>query len=348
VSNSTPSVSIIVPAYNSEKCIVSCINSVLVQSYNDFELIVVNDGSLDRTPEIIRRFSEYDQRVKFISIPNSGVSVARQVGFEASCGDWVTFLDSDDFIDTDFIKNMISVSDESDLVVSSYTEIFDSRKIVYDVDSNYYSVLNLPLFLGNHLSSCLVRAPWGKLFKRNGFLSEMKSPLFIQNMSIGEDTVFMLNFLSMKPRIRECGSSRYYWDRRNDSSLTKSSVPDAWIDFLVIYYDMLHNLCDLEPIREKVDYDLIMKVGATVDRIASVGGDTKFNQLKRLSVFAKNSISHSSYWSDRRFWVPGVKYLIVRYSPSFSLMYHTLVLLNDSILRLRNIKKRFRSDSNPR
>ena len=120
--------------------------------------------------------TQSDRRIKFISIVNSGVSVARQVGYEASCGDWVTFLDSDDFIDSDFIKNMMIVSDDSDLVVSSYTEVFDKRNIVYDVDSNHYSVLHLPLFLGNHLSSCLVRAPWGKLFKRNGFLSDMKSP----------------------------------------------------------------------------------------------------------------------------------------------------------------------------
>lgn len=102
-------ISIIVPAYNSENSIIRCINSIRNQTYNNLEIIVVDDGSTDNTAEIVSKISNQDCRVKLISISNGGVSHARNIGIENSNGDYITFVDSDDTIDSEMYENLVEL-----------------------------------------------------------------------------------------------------------------------------------------------------------------------------------------------------------------------------------------------
>lgn len=95
-SNKNPLVSIIIPAYNAEKFIVQTIDSVKAQTYSNWELIIVNDGSKDNTLNIIENYAQADKRISFITKPNSGVSDTRNIGIEKAQGDYIAFLDSDD------------------------------------------------------------------------------------------------------------------------------------------------------------------------------------------------------------------------------------------------------------
>lgn len=97
-------ISVIIPVYNAEPYLNRCIDSVLASAYSDFEIILVNDGSTDRSPDICRAYARNDSRVVFLSQENRGVSAARNRGLEAARGEWIVFLDSDDFITDDYLS----------------------------------------------------------------------------------------------------------------------------------------------------------------------------------------------------------------------------------------------------
>ena len=117
-------VSVIMPAYNSEVYIRESIDSVLAQSFSDFELIVVDDGSTDTTAAIVESYT--DRRIRLIRQPNQGVSVARNTGLEAAKGEFITFLDSDDLCYPDFLKNLYHLiqSNQTEMSFSNYSESF--------------------------------------------------------------------------------------------------------------------------------------------------------------------------------------------------------------------------------
>ena len=109
-----PIVSIIVPVYNVEKYINRCIDSILAQTFTDWECILVVDGSPDKSGEICDEYSARDSRIRVIHKPNGGVSSARNVGINLATGEWITFVDSDDFIDADSLFSMVELTKHYD------------------------------------------------------------------------------------------------------------------------------------------------------------------------------------------------------------------------------------------
>ena len=101
-----PKISIIVPVYNVEKYIHKCINSILDQSLTEFELILVDDGSPDRSGEICDEYSKKDNRIKVIHKSNGGVSSARNIGIDKACGEYIGFVDPDDYIDVNMYERL--------------------------------------------------------------------------------------------------------------------------------------------------------------------------------------------------------------------------------------------------
>jgi len=125
-------VSVIIPAYNSEETIEKCIDSITSQTYSDLEIIVVNDGSQDDTKSIVKRISSKDHRVKLISIPNGGVSHARNVGIDNATGEYITFVDSDDTIDKEMYQSLMELFQRynADIVHCSYKTVHINGSVV--------------------------------------------------------------------------------------------------------------------------------------------------------------------------------------------------------------------------
>lgn len=99
-------ISIIIPIYNSDKYLLECLNSVINQSFLDFEVLCVNDGSTDRSKDICEQYVRKDKRFRLYNQENAGVSVARNLGIEQAQGEYLCFLDSDDVIAKDFLRNL--------------------------------------------------------------------------------------------------------------------------------------------------------------------------------------------------------------------------------------------------
>ena len=181
-------ISIIVPVYNSEQTLNRCIDSILGQTYRNFELLLINDGSKDRSGEICDEYARKDSRVKVFHKENGGVSSARNVGLDNASGEWITFVDSDDRIGQNFLKNLVLYSTNVDLVIGPYVcESSDIRESSCIPEGLYDNVNS---FLSNWISNVVLRSPWGKLLKK----SLIASLRFDIKLQIGEDSVFMFTF----------------------------------------------------------------------------------------------------------------------------------------------------------
>lgn len=197
-----PLVSVIVPAYNVENLISRCLDSLVNQTYPNYEVIVVNDGSTDGTLGICESYSEAYQCVRVIDKDNGGQSSARNAGLDIAEGDYIMFCDSDDFVSVRIIENLVrtALATESDLVECTYvisTGDFDRLKLA--IDSNDVRQPTLILdgresVIGFVLDYGLVTvAPWGKLYSAQLF-SELRFPEWL---SRGEDD-YLMPFLAEK------------------------------------------------------------------------------------------------------------------------------------------------------
>ena len=156
-------VSIIIPVYNAEKNIEKCLDSVLGQSYNNIEVILVNDGSTDKSLEICNKYEKVDSRVKVIDKKNTGVSDSRNTGLKVAKGEWISFVDSDDWIDKEMIKKMHSkvVSTNFNVCICNYYNVVQEKNI-----SNILNTDNRKSFIDEILGTS-GGFLWNKLYKRD-------------------------------------------------------------------------------------------------------------------------------------------------------------------------------------
>ena len=225
----TDLISIIIPVYNSSAYLDKCIGSVLMQTYKNIEVILVNDGSVDDSLEKCRKHAANDPRIRLINKDNGGVSSARNAGIRASSGRYIAFVDSDDTISPDFCSKMLEAASDAAsspyLIICGYDFINEStgarkhfisaqKNILNteDLDNNY-----LQLFNDRHFLSV-----WGKLFsaeiiKGNGIY-------FNEQIHIGEDFVFLHEYLTHMPgiNVKVLSEALYMYYVHKTQSLTKS------------------------------------------------------------------------------------------------------------------------------
>ncbi|SCH85682.1 glycosyltransferase family 2 protein [uncultured Bacteroides sp.] len=196
-----PKHSIIVPAYNTGNAIRQCIDSVLKQTYPNWELIIVDDGSKDNTSEIIDEYAKNDNRIKVFHIPNEGVSYARNVGLAAAQGEYVMFVDSDDWIELDYLQQVGNhMDDDADMYIVGITQDHEDNN-----GNIYYSeIKGTPVY--RHISSVNLHSEIGYLLNtinmessclksyRASFLRKHNIK-FMKGMIVFEDFYFVLQCL---------------------------------------------------------------------------------------------------------------------------------------------------------
>lgn len=191
-------ISVIIPVYNAEKYLDNTLNDVIAQTYKNIEIIIINDGSSDKSLEIIEKYIRLDDRIKVISSENNGPSKARNAGLRYATGEYIRFIDADDRIPKDSMEKMIEpyIRDkEVDLVIGNYLSIPDKGYFTgATVDNKVISKIELvEMFLG-YMKSFYFGVPWNKLYKRS--IIQKYNMLFNEKIMWCEDFLFNIEYIS--------------------------------------------------------------------------------------------------------------------------------------------------------
>ena len=230
------SVSVIIPVYNVEKYLPKCLDSIVNQTYADLEIICVNDGSPDNSYAILEEYAKKDSRIKIITQKNTGLSGARNAGIKASTGDYIVFLDSDDWMDTEAIETVVTVAQNSssDTVLWGYVREFAEKSVekkIFDGDRTFDQAETRDLhrrlagLTGEELrnpenTDALVTA-WGKLYTAS-FIKE-NNLQFVDTKIIGtEDLLFNMYYFGFAKKCSFIDKPYNHYRKDNETSLTRS------------------------------------------------------------------------------------------------------------------------------
>lgn len=209
-------ISVIIPVYNSAESLHQCIDSILQQSYKDFELLLINDGSVDRSLEIMNSFAEKDHRVKAIDkIKNSGVSDTRNIGISHAKGKIICFIDSDDWIEKNYFQVFVDNYTSSDTLLLQNIIRGKTRDLhykTYDIQKDFTE-----LFVRNNL--LYFGGPVAKFFEREIITGNRIT--FNKAVSYGEDLMFFLEYIKQIKAIKIIDASLYHYEF-TESSLSRS------------------------------------------------------------------------------------------------------------------------------
>lgn len=228
-----PLISVIIPVYNKVQYINLLLSQIRNQSFKEFECLLIDDGSKDGSEGICDEYVEKDSRFKVCHIPNSGVSYARNIGLSKVKGKYITFIDADDEIHKDYLKNLYEclVISKADMVIGTYQSIsdFDDVKIVkdYPLENRLYSKEELlPQFASLQKEYGMFGWCWGKIFSSD-LVKEIR---FNENLKLAEDFEF---YLKLYPNINNiCYDDKPYYYYRQSAENSSSIVLDKDIDYL--------------------------------------------------------------------------------------------------------------------
>ena len=297
-------ITVIVPIYNVEKYLVRCVSSIQQQTYSNLEIVLVDDGSPDGCPEICEQLKNADSRIKVIHKKNGGLGLARNSGLEVASGEYVTFVDSDDWISETHIENLYDclLKNSADAVIGSYTESSASgvetphdislKEGVYEGDSILNEIV-LPL-IGPDLSypkdvqinsSCCMNLYRMSVIKNNN----IKFPS--EKVAVAEDLFFNVDFFMFSQKIVALNQKGYYY-YENNLSISRKYNPKRFERTLNFYYKLheqaaSHKLTD--KISYRIDRSFLMKTRITIKHI--VNSDMHHREkIKNIKLVLKNEL----------------------------------------------------------
>ena len=224
-------ISVIMPIYNCEKYLDQSISSVLNQTYKKLELILINDGSTDGSLDICKKYEQQDSRVRLISKRNEGVSASRNEGLRICTGEYITFIDADDYIDICMYECMIKQFENStiDFVLCDYIEVDEEGKH-REISNNTTGIFNRDYFLNRiYYKVNITFNVWNVVFKRN-VIKDLKFDL---NISLGEDNLFVLRVLQKCSKGMMIDKCLYYYVQHKDSAFHQIRVTETVMSSLI-------------------------------------------------------------------------------------------------------------------
>lgn len=219
-------ISIIIPVYNAVEYLDRCLKSIRNQTYKIFECICVDDGSVDDSKIILSNFVELDSRFKYIYQENAGPSAARNNGIDTSKGEYITFVDADDYIDDDYLQNLLHaiIGSNADICCCGYNCILPNDQYKWN-DFESSNNISRDLFLKQLLTGT-GGITWGKLYKSE--LIKENCITFPNNISICEDQIFAVDCWKYAHNYSAINYYGYNYNCCNESSLTKKCDMNKW------------------------------------------------------------------------------------------------------------------------
>lgn len=280
-----PKLSIIVPVYNIEKYIEKCILSILNQSITDFELILINDGSIDGSPQICDKYATLDNRVKVIHQENTGVSSARNAGLTIAQGEFIGFVDGDDYIESNMYESIIKEMEKSgvDIGICGYDLVYDNKieprryfgvegsTTILSQDDTLMESIKIPSTINFYVCN--------KVFRKeiiNGIY-------FSREITIGEDADFFLRVSFNAKESIYISTCFYHYLQRDGSAM--HSDPAKKIELFYLTNLIFNDISKFKP--HILDFALrhYVDIGFTILNLAHQTQDNRFdyviNQIKR-------------------------------------------------------------------
>ena len=318
-----PKVSIIIPVYQAEKYIKSCIDSILGQSFSDFELLLIDDGSTDQSGAICDNYAHMDKRIKVIHQKNAGVSAARNTGLEICCGEYITFVDADDSIDSGFLEYAVNVVSDSavdiflsGLCMETWKNEEIDRTVPYGIAENQnWTIGELLENLDVSYPQICMCGPWCKLYKNE--IIQKNTVRFVENLKYGEDTYFNLDYLSHCKYVAFSREIFYHYRRLNEESLFSCFHKDTYEVHQMVYGKMrllmqMLGCCDGSMQRFEALY-FSMLLGGIHEYYRFYGKTTASERLHQIEKVAQDShIAKVRMWQIPA-WKNRILFILLRF-----------------------------------
>lgn len=250
-------ISVIVPVYNVEKYLCQCVESILSQTYRNFELLLIDDGSKDNSGNICEEYAKNDPRIRVLHVENGGASYARNIGLNIAVGDWVTFVDADDWVSSNYLEELVKDVDSDDmLILYPPVKVIDGNQFKAEVnDFNFCSNKGKRLFVEYGFLS--FSEPHSKLFSLS--VIRKYDIRFPEDVIVGEDGIFISRYLFYTNGIKVRNTPIYYY-RYSETSVQKK-IYDSKIEWRAyqLWKFELEKLCNQLGINSESDsiYNLL-------------------------------------------------------------------------------------------
>lgn len=213
-------ISVIVPVYNIEKYLPRCIDSILNQTYKNWEAIFINDGSTDNSLKILEEYKKRDERIKIIDKKNEGSGTARNDGMESSEGEYIAFLDSDDWYEKNFLEKLYNnlIENNSDVVICNPKMTYDDISKNKKINTYFFNEIELNKTPEKILGILAMPVVWNKLYKKDIIV---KNKIKFPNYSFCEDVEFLYKIFLYANKVSKIEDNLYNYYQREDSVTKK-------------------------------------------------------------------------------------------------------------------------------
>lgn len=258
-----PKISVIIPVYNAEKFVGKCIESVQAQSYIDWQMILVDDGSKDKSQEVCQRYADNDNRICVIHQENAGAGAARNTGLAKAVGDYVMFIDSDDYVDKDYFA-LLAKHDE-DVVFIDVQAVGEDGKVVRDEFLSVYKNLSKDDFMRSQMTG---KINWGgvrKVVKRK--ILEQNNIRYTDH-KVGEEALFTYSSVFYSNSISFIERPVYFYIQRDDS-LSHTKMDDPWGEVALALKEQTKSNGSYNEYADTVNAFILTAAAVSSDRLAS-------------------------------------------------------------------------------
>lgn len=268
-----PIIGIIVPVYNVETKICRCIDSILSQSFTDFELVLVNDGSIDKSGDICNEYAKNDRRIKVIHQVNRGVSAARNTGIRETMCEYISFVDSDDYIEPDYLRTLYNGIQNCQLSIcgvfycSNNSDIKTCQRI-YE-DNTVRLIPECSEQIAEYFKSGRFNYVYSKMYCKS--IIDNNNICFDESVTLGEDTIFVLEYLKHIEVFRIIGEPLYNYVKYDKGTLTTSFSKESFKRYIFVIEKLeegfrAKNLLS-DHLQKSIDNRCFEAIGWTIDSV---------------------------------------------------------------------------------
>ncbi|OXS59078.1 glycosyltransferase [Rossellomorea vietnamensis] len=291
-------VSVIIPVFNAEKYIAYCLDSLLSQTLYECEFIFVNDGSKDKCKEIIEEYQLLDQRVKLINQENQGVSIARNNGMKVAKGEYIGFVDADDYVGEDYFKTLYHAAIEGshDLIISNCKSYCDGKVFITTYSFPKNQTLEegmIKELISYFLKEDNCNSVWNKLYKH--LVIKENNLEFPKQVALGEDGLFNLYFLSFSNKVKYINYTGYIYREVKGSATRNIQEKDYFQRAIDVYQYKYPASLQLQLDYQKVrTFKAIKLIKNVMSFIHLYYTPTKEVSFKKRYLYIKMMLSHPS------------------------------------------------------